>query len=139
MAEIKTKVNSASVEKFLASSDPKRREDAKEILQLMKAATKEKPKMWGTSIVGFGQYHYKSDRSTQEGDWPMAGFSPRKQNLTIYVMPGFKEYKGLLKKLGPHTISGGSCLYLKSLAGVDRAVLKKIIALSFAHMKKKYG
>lgn len=139
MAELKTKATGASVEKFLASADPKRREDAKEILQIMKAATKEKPKMWGTSIIGFGQYHYKSERSTQEGDWPMVGFSPRKQNLTIYVMPGFKEYKGLLKKLGPHTVSGGSCLYLKSLSGVDRVVLKKLVALSFADMKKKYG
>src|SRR3989344_276948 len=108
MAELKTKVTNASVEKFLASVDAKKRADTKEILALMKAATGEKPRMWGPSIIGFGSYHYKSERSSQEGDWPMAGFSPRKQNHTIYIMPGFKEYKVLLKKIGPHTVSGGS-------------------------------
>ncbi len=136
---IKTKVTKVSVAKFLASADPKMREDAKAIARLMEVTTKEKPKMWGSSIVGFGSYHYKSERSRQEGDWPMVGFSPRKAALTIYIMPGLKEYPALLEKLGPHKISGGSCLYLKRLSDVDQTVLKKIIAQSFAHMKKKYG
>lgn len=137
---IKTKVTKVSVTKFLAQvPDSQRREDAKVVARMMEAVTKERPKLWGSSIVGFGQYHYKSERSSQEGDWPMMGFSPRKAALTIYIMPGLREYKALLARLGPHKISGGSCLYLKRLSDVDQTVLKKIIARSFAHMKKKYA
>lgn len=140
MSELKTKLNNASVQGFLAKiSDPKKRKDAQAILKLMKEATGEKPRMWGTSIVGFGSYHYKSERSSQEGDWMLTGFSPRKQNLTIYIMPGFEGHKVLLSKLGPHKLSGGSCLYLTSLEGVDKSVLKTIIRKSVAMMKKRYG
>ncbi len=138
MAELKTKVNSASVAKFLESvKDKERREDAKRVLKLMQEITKEKPRMWGTSIVGFGMYHYKY-ASGQEGNWMLTGFSPRKQNLTVYIMPGFGEYKALLKQLGPHTTSK-SCLYIKHLDDIDPAALKKIVAKSFQYMKKKYG
>ena len=139
MAELKTKLNSASVAGFLAQvSDPGQRRDAKKISALMTAITKKKPKMWGTAIVGFDQYHYKSERSGQEGDWPMIGFSPRKQNLTIYLMGGVKKHAALLKKLGPHKISGSSCLYIKKLQNTDMAVLKKILQDAYSEMKKKY-
>lgn len=140
MAELKTKANNASVAKFLAKiPEAGKRKDAQTIMKLMKEVMGEKPRMWGDSIVGFGKYHYKSERSTQEGDWPLTGFSPRKQNLTVYIMPGFDEYKDLLKKLGPHKISGGSCIYLKSLEGVNLTVLKTIVRKSVAAMRKRYN
>lgn len=92
MAELKTKVNNASVTAFINGvTDPVQRADAKTLLALFKKITKEKPKMWGTSIIGFGMYHYQSERSAQEGDWPLTGFSPRKQNLTLYLMLDLKE------------------------------------------------
>ena len=137
MAELKTKETKASVEKFLnAIPDEKRREDCFKILQLMKQVTKEEPKMWGTSIVGFGKYHYKSERSSQEGDWFITGFSPRKQNLTLYIMTGLRD-NTLLKKLGKYK-TGGSCLYIKKLEDVDMKVLKELVASSYKYMKEKY-
>ena len=93
--------------------------------------------MWGSSIVGFGMYHYKSERSSQEGDWPLTGFSPCAQNLTVYIMPGFKKYGTLLKKLGPHKTSVG-CLYIKKLDDVDRKVLFELVKTSVRNMRKKY-
>lgn len=93
--------------------------------------------MWGTSIIGFGQYHYKSERSTQEGDWLMTGFSPRKQNLTLYFMLGFDGYSELLSKLGKHKISKG-CLYVNKLADVDMQVLEKLVTDSYLLMMKQY-
>lgn len=139
MAELKTKKTAVSPVKFIESvKDEKKRADAKELLKIFKAATGMPPKMWGTSIVGYGQYHYKSERSSQEGDWPLTGFSPRVQNLTIYIMPGFKDFKAELKKLGKHTVSGGSCIYIKRLSDVDVPTLKRIITKSVAVMKKKY-
>lgn len=138
MAELKTKVTTANVMDFIRKvSDEKKRKDALAILKLFKDITGEKPKMWGPSIIGFGSYHYKSERSTQEGDWPLIGFSPRKQNLTLYVMSGFAEQTALLKKLGKHKKSVG-CLYLNKLEDVDLSVLKQIIKKSFLAMKKKY-
>jgi len=139
MAELKTKKNNASVSKFLtAVENDQKRKDSKELLKIFKEATKMKPKMWGTSIVGFGSYHYKSERSTQEGDWPVTGFSPRKANITVYIMPGFKKYGALLKKIGKHKISGGSCLYIKKLDDIHIPTLKKLIKTSVADMKKIY-
>jgi hypothetical protein len=138
MAELKTKETKKSPAKFVASiKDAQKREDAKRLLRLMKEATGKSPRMWGASIVGFGKYHYKSERSSQEGDWPMTGFSPRKQNLTVYVMPGFKKYRPLLKKLGTHKTSVG-CLYIKRLADVDERVLKSLIKKGFEEMKRRY-
>lgn len=138
MAELKTKQNTASVSAFIAKiTDAKKREDARALLKLFAAVTNEKPKMWGTSIIGYGKYHYKSERSRQEGDWPLTGFSPRKQNLTVYIMPGFKNYGALLKKLGKHTKSV-SCLYIKRLSDIDTKILAEIIRKSVAEMKKKY-
>ncbi len=114
MAELKNKQTKASVEKFLNSvSDKKRRVECNTILQLMKQITKCKPKMWGSSMVEFGSYHYKYE-SGREGDWFITGFSPRKQNLTLYVMAGFEGYAELMKKLGKHK-TGKSCLYVKRL------------------------
>jgi hypothetical protein len=127
MAELKTKKTNASVTDFIASVENEtRRKDAKKLLTLMKKATGMRPKMWGSSIVGFGEYHYTSERSAQEGDWPLTGFSPRKSSLTIYVMPGFKKYETLLKKLGKHKVSVG-CLYINKLDDVDTGILQKII------------
>jgi hypothetical protein len=127
--ELKTKMTEASVEDFLnAVKDEETRKDCFEILKMMKQATKAEPKMWGTSIVGFGTYHYKG-ASGREGDWMLTGFSPRKQNLTLYIMAGFERYNQLLKKLGKHS-TGKSCLYIKKLADVDKKVLKELIAES---------
>ncbi len=137
MAEIKTKLNDASVTDFLSRiPDEEKRKDCFEVLKMMKQAAKAEPKMWGASIVGFGKYHYKS-ASGREGDWMLIGFSPRKQNITLYIMPGFERNKDLLKKLGKHSISGGSCLYIKKLSDVDKKVLKELVSESVKVMKKK--
>jgi hypothetical protein len=136
--ELKTKKNSGSVSAFLDSvADTKRREDAKAVLALMKRVTKRQPKMWGTSIVGFGEYHYKN-RSGIEADWPLTGFSPRKATLTIYIMPGFAQYKKLMKQLGIYK-TGSSCLYVKRLSDIDTAVLEKLVRASVKEMEKKYA
>ena len=136
MSELKTKLNDASVDDFLAAFPEETRKDCYEILKMMKSAAKAEPKMWGTSIVGFGSYHYKSERSRQEGDWPLVGFSPRKQNLTIYIMTGFDRYSAQLKKLGKHSLGKG-CLYIKRLSDVDKKVLKELITESVKVMKAK--
>ena len=136
MSELKTKVNNASVEKFLnAVADEQARKDCYEILKIMKQVTKEEPKMWGASIVGFGSYHYKG-ASGREGDWMLTGFSPRKQNLTLYLMHGFNVHKDLLKKLGKYKTSMG-CLYIKKLEDVDKKVLKALVAESVKRMKSQ--
>ena len=138
MADIKTKPNKISVEKFLKSvSDESKREDSLKVLELMKKITKDEPVMWGPSIVGFGKYHYKYE-SGREGDMCITGFSPRKQALTIYVMPGFKRYDSLMKKLGKYK-TGVSCLYIKKLENIDMKVLKELITESVKYMKKKYN
>ncbi|MCI0554510.1 MAG: DUF1801 domain-containing protein [Anaerolineae bacterium] len=135
-AELKTKVNDASVTGFLNSvADEQKRKDSFEILKIMKESTQEEPKMWGSSIVGFGSYHYKG-ASGREGDWMQIGFSPRKQNITLYIMPGFERYQGLMKKLGKHS-TGKSCLYIKRLDDVDVDVLKELISESIKFMKKQ--
>lgn len=139
MAELKTKKSIASPVAFIDTlTDPEKKKDSKALLALFKKATGERAVMWGSSIIGFGSYHYKSERSRQEGDWPLTGFSPRKANLTIYIMPGFKEYGPLLKKLGKHTISGGSCIYIKRLADIHQPTLATIIKDSVKEMKKRY-
>ena len=134
-AELKTKVNDASVTKFLDSvADEQKRNDCLEILKMMKQITKEEPEMWGSSIVGFGRYHYKG-KSGREGDWMLTGFSPRKQNLTLYLMGGFDAHAALLKKLGKFTTSMG-CLYIKRLDDVDKKVLKDLVQASVKRMKQ---
>lgn len=136
MSELKTKPNDASVADFINSvPNEQRRKDSLTLLEMYKKATGLEPKMWGSSIVGFGVYHYKSERSSQEGDWPLAGFSPRKQTLTLYVMmPDFKELDDLLPKLGKHTTSK-ACLYINKLADVDQEVLRQIIKKSYLESK----
>ena len=138
MAELKTKKSDASVELFLRNvENDRRREDAFLLLDLFTQVTKMSPKMWGTSIIGFGEYHYKSDRSTQEGDWPLTGFSPRKKNMTVYIMPGFKDYQDLMGDLGKFKTSV-SCIYFNRLEDIDTKVLKRVIRKSVADMKKRY-
>jgi len=133
MSEVKTKKNEASVEGFLKSvENEKRREDSFVVLDLMKEVTGEKPTMWGTSIVGFGSYHYKG-ASGREGDWMKVGFSPRKQNMTLYIMDGFGSYDSLLDKLGKYK-TGKSCLYINKLEDVDQTVLRKLVKQSFKSM-----
>lgn len=137
MSSLKTIVNDASVDDFINTvSDEGERKDSFALLELFSKITGEPPKMWGASIIGFGQYHYKSERSTQEGDWMLAGFSPRKQNLTLYIMPGFDDYADLLSRLGKHKTSKG-CLYINKLADVDLIVLEKLIKKSFVDMQNR--
>lgn len=135
--ELKTKKTKQSVSAFLNSvKHPERKRDAKKVLALMKAITKEKPTMWGPSIVGFGNYHYKR-RDGSEHDFFMVGFSPRAQNLTLYIMPGYQNFGPLLKKLGPHT-RGKACLYIKHLDDIHLPTLKKLIKKGYTDMKVKY-
>jgi Domain of unknown function (DU1801) len=135
MAELKTKQTKASVEKFLNQiPDETKREDCFKIAQMMQEITGKEPKMWGPSIVGFDSYHYKY-ASGHEGEWPIAAFSPRKQDLTIYIMPGFEEQAELMHQLGKHR-TGKSCLYIKRLSDVHVPTLKKLIRQSVKTMKK---
>jgi hypothetical protein len=137
MAELKTKKTVVSVEDFLAKVSPeKKRKDAIAICELMKKVTKLEPKMWGSSMVGFGDYHYKYE-SGHEGDSFLIGFSPRKQNFTLYVMLGIGNYEELLSKLGKHK-TGKGCLYINTLDDIDVPTLQALIKRAFAEMTKKY-
>lgn len=137
MAELKTKKNSASVAAFLNKIDDKqKRSDAKKVAALMRKVTGSKAKMWGTSIVGFGNYHYNY-ASGREGDFMLTGFSPRKQNLVVYIMPGFHEFPTLMKKLGKYK-TGKSCLYINKLEDIDESILEKLIDRSVKLMRKRY-
>ena len=137
MAKLTTALNDGSVEDFLNSvEDVKKQEDSFRILKLMREITGEEPKMWGNSIIGFGSYHYKYD-SGREGDWFQTGFSPRKQNMTLYIMTGFDRYEELLAKLGKYK-TGKSCLYIKRLSDVDVDVLEEIIRKGLTIMAVKY-
>lgn len=139
MAELKTKATTQSATDFLSSITPAdKKTDSLELLKIFKEVTGEKPVMWGTSIVGFGKYHYKSERSSQEGDWPLVAFSPRKQNLTLYIMHGNTTNEALLENLGKHKTSSGSCLYINKLSDVNQDILKKLIKISFDFMKKEH-
>lgn len=138
MADIKTKATTINPVDFLNKITPdQKREDGFKLLELFKKITGKKAVMWGPSMIGFDKYHYKSDRSSQEGDWPMAAFSPRKQNLTLYVMTGFSDLTGLLAKLGKHKTSVG-CLYINKLDDVDMNVLEEIVRKSYQEMRAKY-
>lgn len=136
MNTLKTTVNDASVTEFLNSvPDTTKKDDSLTLLALFSEVTGEEPKMWGSGIIGFGLYHYKSERSSQKGDWFLTGFSPRKQNLTLYVMRGFDDYTDLLADLGTYKTSKG-CLYIRKLADVNMAVLKELVTQSFEAMQK---
>ena len=135
---MKTVPTDKSVEGFLHNvENKKRRQDAFSVLEMMKEITGEPPKMWGQSIVGFGQYHYKYD-SGREGDFLKIGFSPRKTSLVLYLMTGFERYEELMSHLGKHK-TGKSCLYVNKLEQVDEAVLRELIAESMRYMNEKYG
>jgi hypothetical protein len=132
MAELKTQKTKASVTDFIdAIDDPRKRDDSKALVRLLERATGEQPKMWGPSIVGFGDLHYRS-ASGREGDWFKVGFSPRKQNLTLYLaLIDIAGYDALLSRLGKHS-TGKSCLYLKKLEDVDQQVLEELIEKAVA-------
>ena len=136
-ANNKTQPHDASVHKYIDSIEHKgRQEDARELLALMSEVTGEPARMWGSSIIGFGEYHYEYE-SGREGDHMLTGFAPRKANMVVYIMPGFKPYQKLLDKLGKYK-TGRSCLYIKRLSDVDEAVLEKLINESVTYMRKTY-
>lgn len=136
-SEPKTKQTKASVADYIAAiEDDTQRADAKTLVRLMKKITGKQPKMWGPSIIGFDTYHY-TYASGREGDWPLVGFSPRKGNLSIYIMSGFSGASAMLEKLGKHK-TGKSCLYVRRLADIDIDVLEQMIVCSVTHMKKIY-
>jgi len=139
MSEIKTKPIDLDIDKFLMSIVPdKKRVDSIELKKLFDSVVKERPSLWNNNMIGYGSYHYKSDRSKQEGDWPLTGFSPRKQHIAIYIMSGVSNYKDLLSKLGKYKTSSGSCIYVNKIEDINPDVLKEIISASVSDMKKNY-
>ena len=137
MAENKTKATGASVTAFINSiDDTQKRADARKVAAMMRKATGKRAKMWGPSIVGYGTYHYKY-ASGREGDFLMTGFSPRRQALTVYVIPGFEHFETLMNKLGKYK-TGKSCLYIKRLSEVDEKILEQLINRSVKHMREHY-
>lgn len=133
MAELKTKPNEQDVETFLNSvENEKKRQACFTLKELMEEVTGAEAKMWGDSIVGFGSYHYKY-KSGREGDWFLTGFSPRKQNLTLYIMSGFGGYDELLDDLGKYK-TGKSCLYINKIEDVDLKVLRELVKQSAEHV-----
>jgi hypothetical protein len=136
MSELKTLPNDGSVTDFINSvPDATKRADSRELLDLFKRVTGKEPQMWGSSIIGYGMYHYKSKRSSQEGDWPLTGFSPRKQTLTLYVMHGLEDHADLLDRLGKCKTSR-SCLYINKLADVDMTVLENLVTISYTTARR---
>lgn len=136
-AENKTQPTSISVAEFIRSlDDEKRQHECEQIIQLMQEESGCEPVMWGAAIIGFGQYHYRYD-SGREGDFMRIGFSPRKQNLSLYIMPGFDGYQELLDKLGKHKL-GKSCLYIKRLSDVDTNALRELVRASLQEMRVRY-
>jgi len=138
MSDLKTKKNDGSVESYLQNiEDPDRRRDCLKIYELMADITGKEGCMWGDSIIGFGSYHYKYE-SGREGDWFITGFSNRKQQISLYIMAGFKNYDTLMKQLGKHK-TGKSCLYIKRLSDIDMNILEELIRSSVNYMNKKYN
>ena len=138
MAENKTKATRSSVDAYIDSiDDESRRKDCEALARLMARATKQKPKMWGTSIVGFGSYHYKYE-SGREGDSCLAGFSSRKGDISVYLMASFPGHDGLRARLGKHRM-GKACLYIRKLGDVDLKVLEQLVSGSAAEVKRRYG
>jgi hypothetical protein len=136
MAELKTRETTESVSAFLDRiADEGRREDCRAVVDIMQSVTKEKPRMWGTSIVGFGRYRYKY-KSGREGEWMITGFAPRKGDLTLYIFGGFDKFSDLIPNLGKYK-TAGSCLYIKKLSDVDVKVLRKLVTKSVKLMAPK--
>lgn len=136
MTEPKTKRTGESVEGFIAAVAPERQADCRELVRMMTAAAGAPPEMWGPSIIGFGSYRYRYE-SGREADWPLAGFSPRKSDLTVYLAPGFQERHDLMTKLGKHK-SSKACLYVKRLSDIDVEVLRELIDISVEETRKRY-
>ena len=137
MSEAKTRPGNASVSDFLAGIDePQKRADCRAIAAMMRKATGKRAKMWGSSIVGYGSYRY-TYASGRQGEWMECGYSPRSQAISVYIMPGFKPFAGLMKKLGTFR-TGKSCLYIKRLDDVDRDVLEALIVESVKEMRRRY-
>jgi len=139
MATIKTTLNDASVEDFITSfaDTEQKRKDSFELLKIMEEFTGYKAKMWGASMIGFGSYHYKSDRSKQEGDWPLVGFSPRKTAISLYVNMQTPEHELLLQDLGKFKMGKG-CIYVNKLVDIDVAVLKKMMGATIKRLQEKF-
>lgn len=140
MAEIKTKQTDVNVSEFIHAfaNNEQKVKDSFELIRLMQKWTGFEPKMWGPSIIGFGVYHYKSDRSKQEGDWPIVGFSPRKAAISLYVYSGTESQDQLLGKLGKFKM-GKACIYINKLSDIDLNILKALVDTSVEFVKKKYG
>ena len=137
MSGNKTKPTGASVDAFLSGlADAQMQADCRAVAAMMAEVTGSEPRLWGSSIVGFGSYHYRY-ASGREGDFMLAGFAPRQRALTLYIMAGFAEYADLLARLGKHT-TGKSCLYVKRLADVDQAVLRELVTRSVRYIRQKY-
>jgi hypothetical protein len=136
-AVVKTKVNAGSVDGFLTRQEAARRVDCRALDAIFRRATGEPGRMWGASIVGYGSYTYTYP-SGRTGDWMLGGFSPRAQNLTLYLMDGFAEHGPLLSRLGPHS-TGKACLYIKRLADVDAGVLEELVRRSIKAVRQRQG
>ena len=139
MAELKTKVTDANVLDFIQSfaATEQKKQESLALLKLMQDLSGCEPKLWGPTMIGFGSYHYKSERSSQEGDWPLIGFSPRKAAISLYVYTGAPEQAYLLEGLGKYTM-GAACIYVKKLSDINLAVLENMIKATLAYMKEKY-
>ncbi len=139
MSEIKTKPSNLDIDKFLLTVEPeKKRADSIQLKKLFDSVVQEKASLWNNNMIGYGSYHYKSERSSQEGDWPLTGFSPRKQYIAVYIMSGVNNYKDLLDKLGKYKMSSGSCIYVNKLEDISLDILGQIISSSVSDMKKLY-
>ncbi len=140
MAELKTKQHGADVTEFINSfaDTEQKRKDSFELLKLMREFTGFEPKMWGASMIGFGSYHYKSERSSQEGDWPLVGFSPRKAAISLYVYTGAPEHEHLLADLGKFK-KGAACIYVKKLSDINQDALKNLMKTTIGFLQEKYG
>jgi hypothetical protein len=140
MGEIKTRVTDLDIDTYLNSIEPeKRKVDSIELKKIFDSTISEKATLWNNNMIGYGSFHYKSDKSKQEGDWPLIAFAPRKQNITIYIMPGANKYENLIAKLGKVKLSAGSCIYINKMDDIDKNVLKELITVSVSDMKKKHG
>lgn len=140
MAELKTKQTNEDVIEFINNfaNNEQKRKDSFELLKIMEDFTGYEPKMWGPTMIGFGMYHYKSDRSKQEGDWPLVGFSPRKAAISLYVYSGMPEHEHLLKDLGKYKM-GKACIYVNKLSDINIEVLKKLMKETIDFLQERYG
>lgn len=140
MAELKTKQTNEDVIEFINNfaNNEQKRKDSFELLKIMEDFTGYEPKMWGPTMIGFGMYHYKSDRSKQEGDWPLIGFSPRKAAISLYVYSGMPEHEYLLKDLGKYKM-GKACIYVNKLSDINIEVLKKLMKGTIDFLQERYG